>query len=130
MSHLGISPFSPVSFRSGVQKKVTMDGRVLRVEWDTTKEARDKEEAEKAALLVKNVFVGNVPLDVTTEELTAIFEPFGELEKVVLAGQTSSSANRKDFAFVNFKERAHALAAVEGQSRKGPEDVLVPPVSC
>jgi hypothetical protein len=63
-------------------------------------------------LHVRNVFVGGVPVDVTEEELRAVFAPFGEIELVKLVGQ-NPGAKRQDIAFVNFQARESATRAVD-----------------
>ncbi len=61
---------------------------------------------------VKAVHVGNIDWGTTEESLNKLFSPYGSIEKIVL-GRNVASANRKDFAIVNYALRADARKAVK-----------------
>ncbi len=61
---------------------------------------------------VKAVHVGNIEWSTTEESLNKLFSPYGIIEKIVL-GRNVVSANRKDFAIVNYALRADARKAVK-----------------
>lgn len=55
-------------------------------------------------LQVKVLYVRNLKQDVTEEQLREKFEDFGKVERV---------KKIKDYGFVHFEEREHALKAME-----------------
>jgi heterogeneous nuclear ribonucleoprotein R len=61
---------------------------------------------------VKVVYVRNLPDSVTEEQLQKLFERHGDVTKVVLPATKPGQAKR-DFGFVHFSDRAHALKAIE-----------------
>jgi len=61
---------------------------------------------------VKVVYVRNLPDSATEEQLQKLFERHGEVTKVVLPSSKPGQAKR-DFGFVHFTDRAHALKAIE-----------------
>lgn len=63
-------------------------------------------------LQVKVVYVRNLPDSATEEQLQKLFERHGEVTKVVLPSSKPGQAKR-DFGFVHFTDRAHALKAIE-----------------
>lgn len=58
------------------------------------------------------VYVRNLPDSVTEEQLQKLFERHGDVTKVVLPATKPGQAKR-DFGFVHFSDRAHALKAIE-----------------
>ncbi len=68
---------------------------------------------------VKAVHVGNIDWGTTEQSLDEVFSSYGKIEKIVL-GRNVTSANRKDFAIVNYALRADARKAV-----KAMHDVVV-----
>jgi RNA-binding protein 39 len=62
---------------------------------------------------VQRVYVGNLDPAVTQEQLMALFEPFGSLQKVAL--QTSSGIS-KGFAFLSFGDASAAYLAIQTMS--------------
>ena len=77
--------------------------RELVVSWADTQEEVDEKKMEN----VKTLYVKNLTENVTEEVLQNNFEQFGGLEKVKKV---------RDFAFVNFEERPHCLAALEAMN--------------
>ena len=63
-------------------------------------------------LQVKVVYVRNLPDSATEEQLQKLFERHGEVTKVVLPSSKPGQAKR-DFGFVHFTDRAHALKCFE-----------------
>ncbi|GAX18438.1 RNA-binding protein 39 [Fistulifera solaris] len=62
---------------------------------------------------VQRVYIGNLDPAVTQEQLMALFEPFGSLQKVAL--QTSSGIS-KGFAFLSFGDASAAYLAIQTMS--------------
>jgi len=83
----------------------------LQVSVDWAEPVNEPDEEKMAQ--VKSLYVGNLPKNVTEEEMKKLFEKYGELEGVTLS-KNLPSAKRDDFGFVNFKERSGALAALDG----------------
>jgi len=77
--------------------------RELVVSWADTQEEPDEKKMET----VKTLYVKNLNELVTEEVLKQNFEQFGALEKVKKV---------RDFAFINFEERPHCLAAMEAMN--------------
>merc|ERR1719483_809800 len=85
--------------------------RELMVSWADTQEEPDEKKMEA----VKTLYVKNLSVSASEEVLRATFEQFGNLEKVKKV---------RDFAFINFEERPHCLAAMEtmnGEYLEGAE---------
>jgi RNA-binding protein 39 len=64
------------------------------------------------------LYVGNIHFSVTEQDLSAIFEPFGELEQVTLQrdpqpGQPEGTGRSKGYGFVQFRDPAAAKQALE-----------------
>lgn len=69
--------------------------------------------AAVASANVQRVYIGNLDPAVTQEQLMALFEPFGSLQKVAL--QTSSGIS-KGFAFLTFGDASAAYLAIQTMS--------------
>ena len=95
--------------------------RPLTVNW-----AEKTNDESAAAATVKSIYVANLPPDCKQDSLKAVFEQFGDVERVVVpqvrtpqqagAGTDGSGAaqpQRSRFGFVHFVERSAALAAVD-----------------
>ena len=70
---------------------------------------------------MKNIYVGNLDFGATEEEVRALFEPHGTVDKVTLVRDRDSGQSR-GFAFVemtNDAEAQAAIAAVNGASLGG-----------
>jgi RNA recognition motif-containing protein len=70
---------------------------------------------------MKNLFVGNMSFQTTTEDLRALFEPFGQLARVHVATDRETGRAR-GFGFVempNDAEAAKAIAALDGKDVGG-----------
>ena len=63
------------------------------------------------------IYVGNLPYTTTTEELKAMFEPFGEVADVHLPTDRETGKPR-GFAFVEIADDAQAEAAINGLNGK------------
>lgn len=70
------------------------------VDWADPQEEPDQDTMEK----VKVLYVRNLKADVSEEQLKETFEPYGKIERV---------KKIKDYGFVHFEEREHAIAAME-----------------
>ena len=64
-----------------------------------------------------NIYVGNLPLDATEEELREAFETFGQVVSVNIIKDRYSSQSR-GFGFVEMPTRTEAQAAITGLSGK------------
>ncbi|CAG8973922.1 hypothetical protein HYALB_00003700 [Hymenoscyphus albidus] len=70
-----------------------------------------------------NIYVKNIPVEVTDEEFRALFEKFGDVTSASLAREQESGKSR-GFGFVNFINHEHAATAVEdlnGKDFKGQD---------
>ena len=68
-----------------------------------------------------NIYVGNLPSDVTEDELRELFEGFGQVESVNVVKDRFSGQPR-GFGFVDMpsrKEATSAIAALNGKNVKG-----------
>jgi RNA recognition motif-containing protein len=63
------------------------------------------------------IFVGNLSLEVTDEDLRQAFEPFGRVESAVVVKEKFSSESR-GFGFVEMPSDAEARAAIAGMNGK------------
>jgi RNA recognition motif-containing protein len=61
---------------------------------------------------MKNIYVGNLPYNMTDDELRQIFAPYGQVQsaKVVMDRETGRS---RGFGFVEMPDDATALEAIE-----------------
>jgi RNA recognition motif-containing protein len=70
---------------------------------------------------MKNLFVGNMSFQTTEADLTALFQPFGQVGRVHIATDRETGRAR-GFAFVempNDAEAANAIAALDGKALGG-----------
>jgi RNA recognition motif-containing protein len=70
---------------------------------------------------MKNLFVGNMSFDTTESELRALFEQFGEVERVNIVTDRDTGRAR-GFAFVEMasdEAAASAIAALNGRELNG-----------
>lgn len=70
---------------------------------------------------MKNLFVGNMSFQTTEADLTALFQPFGQVGRVHIATDRETGRAR-GFAFVempNDAEAAKAMAALDGKAVDG-----------
>jgi len=70
---------------------------------------------------MKNLFVGNMSFDTTESELRALFEQYGEVERVNVVTDRDTGRAR-GFAFVemaNDEAAASAIAALNGRELNG-----------
>jgi RNA recognition motif-containing protein len=70
---------------------------------------------------VKNIFVGNLDFATTESSLRALFEPFGNIERVNLVTDRDTGRSR-GFAFVEMTDPAQAdqaIAALNGTNLDG-----------
>lgn len=58
------------------------------------------------------LYVGNIHFSVTEKDLQEIFEPFGELEQVILQRDEMNPGRSKGYGFVQFVDPAHAKNAL------------------
>jgi RNA recognition motif-containing protein len=63
------------------------------------------------------IFVGNLSPEVTDEDLSQAFAPFGKVESAVVVREKFSSESR-GFGFVEMPSEAEARAAIGGMSGK------------
>lgn len=70
-----------------------------------------------------NIYVKNIPVEVTDEEFRALFEKFGDVTSASLAREQETGKSR-GFGFVNFINHEHAATAVDdlnGKDFKGQD---------
>jgi cold-inducible RNA-binding protein len=70
---------------------------------------------------MKNLFVGNIGFLITENELTPLFEPFGQIQKIQVIRDRDSGLSR-GFAFVemsNDEEAERAIAGLHGKDLEG-----------
>src|SRR5215468_8311826 len=70
---------------------------------------------------MKNLFVGNMSFQTTETDLTALFQPFGQVGRIHIATDRETGRAR-GFAFVempNDAEAAKAIAALDGKEVGG-----------
>ncbi|KAK8964198.1 Polyadenylate-binding protein 5 [Platanthera guangdongensis] len=82
-------------------------GRNIKVSWADSFTVSDDEEMKK----VKSVYAEGVPDSWDEVKLMDSFKKFGEIERIVLS-RNIKSANRTDFAFINYKTRDAALSCI------------------
>eukprot|EP00301_Raphidiophrys_heterophryoidea_P024524 c7993_g1_i1.p1 GENE.c7993_g1_i1~~c7993_g1_i1.p1 ORF type:complete len:552 (+),score=56.89 c7993_g1_i1:123-1778(+) len=75
--------------------------------WAEPKDEVDDEIMET----VKTIYVRNLPTGFTEGEVSELFSKFGPIEKVVLPASTTGQ-KWKNFGFVYFEERQHALDSI------------------
>lgn len=63
------------------------------------------------------IYVGNLPFNVSEEDLRAAFEPFGSVDSVDLV-RDKLTREPKGFAFVEMSDKAQAQAAIGGLNGK------------
>jgi RNA recognition motif-containing protein len=64
-----------------------------------------------------NIYVGNLPFNVTDEELRAAFETFGQVASATIIKDKYSGESR-GFGFVEMPSQGEAQAAIEGLNGK------------
>jgi RNA recognition motif-containing protein len=67
------------------------------------------------------LYVGNLDREVTKEDLTEVFSPFGELGEVTVIRDRSNNVS-KGFGFVEMPKKSEAeaaIAALQGKDLKG-----------
>ncbi|HXX13269.1 MAG TPA: RNA-binding protein [Candidatus Eremiobacteraceae bacterium] len=70
---------------------------------------------------MKSIFVGNLNFQTTEADLTALFQPFGQVERIHIVTDRETGRAR-GFAFVempNDAEAAKAIAALDGKEMGG-----------
>ena len=70
---------------------------------------------------MKNLFVGNISFQTTESDLTALFQPFGEIARVQVVTDRDTGRSR-GFAFVemsNDDDAAKAIAGLNGKEVDG-----------
>jgi RNA recognition motif-containing protein len=70
---------------------------------------------------MKNIFVGNLDFSATESSVRALFEPYGNVERVNLVTDRDTGRSR-GFAFVEMTDSAQAdqaIAALNGVNRDG-----------
>jgi len=68
--------------------------------------------------------VTNLSEDTTEDELKQLFRPFGDISRTFLA-KDKITQKSKGFAFINFKHREHAQAAMDSLNGKGWEYLIL-----
>jgi RNA recognition motif-containing protein len=70
---------------------------------------------------LKNIFVGNLPFTITEDEVRAMFEQFGAVDRVAIMTDRDTGRSR-GFAFVEMSNEAEAdraITALNGKSVGG-----------
>jgi len=83
----------------------------INASWAEPKDEPDDEVMQS----VRTVYVRNLPTGSTDVEVRELFEKFGPIEKVVLPASTTGQ-KWKNFGFVYFEERSHALEAINAMN--------------
>src|SRR5438132_924458 len=76
---------------------------------------------ERHVRLMKNIFVGNLDFAATESSIRALFEPYGNVERVNLVTDRDTGRSR-GFAFVEMTDAAEAdraIAALNGTTLEG-----------
>ncbi|KAL6526358.1 hypothetical protein OROMI_029998 [Orobanche minor] len=105
--------------RVGIQPEFRLGNLHPAVQWAEEETATDPNELAK----IKVAFVRNLPIDAEENYLKQLFEPFGQVEKVVVSRRGSSPVG-----FVHFTERLHLERAVKELNEKtvqGPSGGLM-----
>jgi RNA recognition motif-containing protein len=71
-----------------------------------------------------NIFVGNLPFDVSRDELREVFQAFGEVASAAVIMDTFTGKS-KGFGFVEMPNKAEAEAAISGLSGKDLKGRLI-----
>ncbi|KAA6389755.1 MAG: hypothetical protein EZS28_014720 [Streblomastix strix] len=71
-----------------------------------------------------NLFVGNIPTNITDRELRAKFAPFGRIESAIILRDKLSNESRQ-CGFVAFSDRRAAQQAIEELNMKIAEKNLI-----
>jgi cold-inducible RNA-binding protein len=82
---------------------------------------RTTESTTERGMVMKNLYVGNLPHSTTETELRGLFQPHGEVEKVNMVTDRETGRSR-GFAFVemaNAEEADKAIAALNGTELGG-----------
>jgi heterogeneous nuclear ribonucleoprotein R len=58
------------------------------------------------------LYVRNLPESATQEDLVKLFEPHGEVSKVILP-QSRPGQPKRDFGFIHYVDRSSALKAID-----------------
>ena len=66
---------------------------------------------------MKNLFVGNLPFNITEGELRSLFEEYGAVERVSVITDRDTGKSR-GFAFVELTDDQAAAKAIEGLNSK------------
>ncbi|KAG6487615.1 hypothetical protein ZIOFF_056205 [Zingiber officinale] len=90
--------------------KFKLDSNVPTINW-----AEPRSGDSSTSSQVKSIYVKNLPKNVTEGQLKKLFEPHGEITKVVLP--PAKSGHEKRFGFVHFKERSIAMKALENTEK-------------
>lgn len=64
-----------------------------------------------------NIYVGNLPYNITEEELRSTFEEFGNITEVTII-QDRMTGQSKGFGFVEMPDNSEADAAIKGLNEK------------
>lgn len=95
------------------RRKLSMPGFKLGTNPPTINWADTRGSTDSAAMSqVKVVYVRNLPESATQEQVWKLFEPHGEISKVVLP-QSKPGQAKRDFGFIHYVDRSSALRAVE-----------------
>jgi RNA recognition motif-containing protein len=70
------------------------------------------------AIAAKKLFVGQVHMDATEDQLKDLFSKFGVVEKIALSPKSNRADSSYTFAFVRFKKWAACEAAIEALHEK------------
>ncbi len=71
-----------------------------------------------------NIYVGNLALNVTEEDLKKFFEPFGTVESVKIIKDKFSGESR-GFGFVEMPAGAEAQSAIKGLNGKELKGLMI-----
>ena len=73
-----------------------------------------------------NIYVGNLSLDVTEEELRQVFTPFGQVISIrIMNDKYISSGQSRGYAFVEMPSQSEGKAAITALSGKTLEHMTI-----
>ncbi|CEP23444.1 PAB1 [Cyberlindnera jadinii] len=87
-----------------------LNGQIVYVAKHLSREERESK-ANAIEETFTNVYVKNIDLEATAEEVEELFKPFGAITSFVL--QSDAEGKSKGFGFVNFAEHESATKAIE-----------------
>lgn len=89
-----------------------VDGKMIGGQIVSVAPFKSKQERGNAGSTFTNLYVKNIPLDMSTETLTEMMSKFGSINSARI--MTNDDGTSKGFGFVNFSRHEEAVACIEG----------------